>query len=201
MSNVFDPYTFDYKTYVKSAYDLDESPSRYRDLDIEEDDAILNSKSAVEVEKKDKFIENYKWESFTFRLFKIKQDDITFINLLDMKFPFIYMRHSFREIKINKLNGIENSNIWSWRTMRGLARHWIFDKILKDYDFVLSDKVHTPKGEIFWKKLIGNAIDKRLKCNVFNPQTNKVEFDVNSEKELEKYYGVDKAGYRFIIFK
>ena len=51
MSDYFDPYTFDYKTYVKETYGLTEMPSKLSSTTLDVD-SIDNSYYAKEVEAK-----------------------------------------------------------------------------------------------------------------------------------------------------
>lgn len=181
-------------------YGLVESPSIYRDLTLRHDDWFMNSAEALKVETQGELLGIYKAGGLKFRLYQIKEGDTIFIDLLEEKFPTVCVMHSFSEIKLENLNGIENHSIWNSRAMRGMARYWIFDYISKKYDFMISDKTHTPKGKIYWESLIVEAIDKKMKVGVIDIKNNNQFEELNNTKELEQYCGDDKGKYRLIIF-
>lgn len=202
--NDFDPYTIDYKKYIMTEYGLTESPSMWRADPFANDDPIVSSAEAIKIEKIGDLLGIYKRGSFNFRLYKVIEDDIIFMDLLSEDFPSVYMNHSFSEIKLNGKSGIVNHNIWESRNMRGLARHWVFDYIINEYDFMMSDKIHTPKGKIYWKKLIDEALNRKLKTGIINTNENNKFVSINNIEDIENYYG--KYGeegyqhYRLIIF-
>jgi hypothetical protein len=198
--NVFDPYKFDYKQYILETYNLTESPARITDVDYTKNDARLNATAATKVIGRSKLIGEYTYGSFTFDLYYEYEDDTAFYDLLDKRHPFIYLHHEIEDIKLDGLIGGMSVDIWKWKTMDGLAHHWMFDYVLPKYEFIMSDVVHTSKGERFWKYLIKEALSKKLKCAVANRKNNDiVPFD-NIDK-FESYYTDDIKDYQFIILK
>ncbi len=198
--NSDDLYTFDYKTYIKEMYNLDdiimESPVLYPGtLHKFDHDLIYNSQIAIKVEKNGKNIGNFKvGNNVNFRIFKEVEDDLVYYNLLYPDQPIIAVSHTVREID----GGIESLDIWQSIQTRGLSRYWIFDFILKNYKFMMSDKIHTARGKEFWKRLIDDSLDKKLNVFVLNIKT-KEKIPLTNFKEVDGYYGSDMFEYRFVI--
>ena len=199
-SNMFDPYTFDYKTYIEKQYNLTESPVLYRDFPFSNDDWITNSESSIKIEKKSKLLGIYNYGNFKFRIYEYLEDGDSFIDLMDENSPTVYMHHSYSEISIDNMNGIINHSIWNSRNMRGLARDWVFNTILKKYEFIMSDGVHTPKGKLYWSKLFDEGLEQNYKCGTIDIKTNNFTL-VNSIDNLDDAYHDKKADIRLIIFR
>jgi hypothetical protein len=201
MSEEFDAYNFDYKSYMLETYGLTESPIMYRDYTIALDDWIANSGEAVKIEKDSNLIGHHKYGSFTFRIYQKIEEDNIFINLMEEHEPTIHLYHSYSEIKLDHFNGIVNHSIWNSRNFRGLARDWIFNNILKNYECVMSDGVHTPKGKWYWEKLFLEAFSKKFKCGIIDMKNNNQFTEIKSKEEVYQYYGDGKANIRLIIFR
>ena len=197
MDKFFGPYKFDYKQYILERYNLLESPARIRDIEYTKNDALLNIGEATRVKNNDRLIGDYSYSSFVFDLYESSEDDLVFYNLIDKKHPFIYLHHSVEPTTLDNLNGVISRDIWNWKSVNGLAWYWVFDYILSNCEFIISDEVHTSKGEKFWKQLLDDAASKKLKCGAIKMKTNEI---VPIDK-FEDYYNEDKRNYQFIIFK
>ncbi len=198
-----DLYTFDYKTYIKEMYNLNESeiliesPARYTSTIHQFDhDLIVNSQIAIKVENNGKNIGDFKiGNNVRYRIFvqPIENGSICY-SLLEPDQPVIVVSHTVKEFD----GGVESLDIWQSIRNRGLARWWVFDYILKHYKFMVSDKLHTKYGEIFWKSLIGDSLEKKLKTFVVNTKTNE-KLPISNISEVDKYYGNNKFEFRFVI--
>jgi hypothetical protein len=194
-----------YKKYIKETYDLEdiitESPSDVLSmLNRYEDDSHLNSKGAEDIEKNSKLIGNFEFANNKLRIYEFIENNIHYVNLLAEKHSYIALSHSFREINLNNKIGIESSDIWQEKTMKILARYWVFNYILKNYDFIMSDKSHTPKGKAFWKKLIDEALNNKMNVFVYNTKERNV-VNITKINDINFYYGEGNSLFRFIIEK
>jgi hypothetical protein len=194
-----------YKKYIKEIYGISnlmiESPSDVPQfLNRFDSDPVLNRREAEKIEKRDKLIGIFKNGEQNFRIYKTIEDGMIFMNLLVEKQSHIALIHEFEEIKIDNKIGISSKNIWQEKHTFGLARYWILEYILKNYEFISSDESHTPMGKLFWKKLISDVLDKKFKPFVYNTKT-KEYIEINNNTNLESYWGAGKGMYKFIIFK
>jgi len=195
-----DLYTFDYKNYMKEACGIetiDESPVSYPGLLRQcDDDLLVNTKVAIEVEKNAKQIDDFRiGNNVRYRVFKHEENGSVYYYLLDPNQPVLSLMHQIREI--NK--GVESLDIWCSRRNRYLARSfWIPDYIMKHYDFMISDKVHTKDGKRFWKAIMEDFLEKKLSVSVINTKTQE-KTPITSVDDVETYYGKNAFHYRFII--
>lgn len=200
--NPEDLYTFDYKTYMKEMYNLEnivmESPVLYPGtLHKFDHDLIFNSQMAIKIEKKGKNIGNFKiGNNVSLRIFKEIEGDLVYYNLLYPDQPIIAVSHTVREIN----GGVESLDIWQSIRTRGLARFWVFDFILKNYKFMMSDKIHTVRGKEFWKRLVDDSLNEKINVFVLNIKT-KEKIPLTNFKEVDNYYGSNAFEYRFVIEK
>ena len=200
MSYIFDPYKFDYKQYMLEHYNLTESPARIRDVEYTRNNALLNSASAVQVIEQSTLMGDYQYGSFTFDIYKLEEGDDIFYNLLEKKHPFIYLNHDIEKTELNVMNGVISRDVWNWKSTPGLARLWMFDYILPKHDFIMSDIVHTSKGERFWNSLLKEALSKNLMCGVINMKFKKI-IPIDDVDNFEQWYDENKKDYQVIIFK
>lgn len=196
---IFNPNEVNYKQYMFENYGLLESPARFRNLDYTRNKLDVNALEAKNIIQNDEFIGIYKFNSFNTNLFYSKEGNIIFYNLLQQDNNYILMHHSFEEISLNNKIGIVSLDIWNFKSAKGLARYWIFDFILNKYDFIVSDNLHTPKGEEFWKKLINEALNDNYICGGINLNTNEF-IRINSLNDVLQFYN-NKKQYRLIIYK
>lgn len=202
MSNDYpDPYKFNYKKYMMEEHGLTESPNKIHDYVLSYDDHHMNNAAAIRVEEESEYMGIYKWMSINLRLYKKIEEDMIYIELLQEDQPFIYMIHSFSEIKLNGKNGIESHSIWNNRWARGLARYWVFDYVSKNYEFMMSDKSHTNKGKTYWEQILRDGIDNNMKVGIIDVKNDYSFTPLNDVKALNDYYGDEGHGrYRLIIY-
>jgi len=198
MSQVFNPYTFDYKKYIYESYGLTEMPSKMDDRLFVLDDTILNQKEGIRIEKNCKFVEIFKAGSQKYRLFKeIEGNDITYY-LLGETDPLVVMEYSYNEIN-NPIVGLENKSIWNHRWYKGLLRYFIENYVLSKKVKMISDRILTIKGFKFWKTLFED-LKKTHQMFVLDINTKKI-VKIETGRELERYYESGKSNFRFVIEK
>jgi hypothetical protein len=199
----FDPYNFDYKSYVKETYDLNEMPNKYHRGEYQNDDPILNSQDAIWVEKNGKNIGNYKMGSFNHRFFvHVDGNDTTYYLLSENK-PFIIMEYSFTRIT-SPIKGIENKHLWNFKGDKGTARMFFDEYILKQEPIIVSDKSQTEKGFNFWKYLWREHVtDKKTHTMyVVNINDGKIVGSIENEQQMNDFYTTTKSGnLRFVLQK
>jgi hypothetical protein len=164
-------YKFDYKSYFKKLYNLNESPSRIGMLPFGNDTAENNKYDAIRSEENDKYIGIYKYNGMELRHY-----------------------YTVEEGK----QGVESTSIWQEKLVRGIAQYWIFNDILTKYDFMISDSRHTTRGEIFWSKIIEKALKEKLKCGFVDGKNNDQFTAINDINELDNLY--DNPNIRLAIF-
>jgi hypothetical protein len=191
-------YKFDYKSYFKKLYNLNESPSRIGMLPFGNDTAENNKYDAIRSEENDKYIGIYKYNGMELRHYYTVEEGIIFNNLLAMEQPYVILHHSYREIKLHGKQGVESTSIWQEKLVRGIAQYWIFNDILTKYDFMISDSRHTTRGEIFWSKIIEKALKEKLKCGFVDGKNNDQFTAINDINELDNLY--DNPNIRLAIF-
>ena len=202
--NPEDLYTFDYKTYMKEMYGLTESsvigesPVLYTSkVHRFDNDFMVNARLAREVEERGKNIGDFKiGNNIHYRVYKEKENNLIYYNLLEYNQLVLVMSHTIREVD----DGVESLDIWQSIRTRGLARFWVFDFILKNYKFMMSDKLHTTRGKEFWKRLVDDSLDEKINVFVLNIKT-KEKIPLTNFKEVDNYYGSNMFEYRFVIEK
>lgn len=202
MSKEFDPYNFDYKSYIKEIYRLDEMPSKIIKDKWVLDDYILNNKEGIKTENNSKFIKIFHAGSLNFRLFFDEENNISFYSLLDMNTPFINAQYSFERITI-PINGIINLDIWNHVYSRGLISYFFDHYILQKEKTIISDKIQTEKGFKFWKSLFKEYVktNKTHQMYIMDFSSGNKIKDVTEEKDLDEFYGSEKSKYRFVLNK
>lgn len=193
-----------YKKHIKDMYGLDdlklESPQEVRSfLNRSENDLTINTEEAKKIEKEWTPTGIFKYKNNNLRIFEKKESSDIFMSLLAENQPYIILMHDFREFKLNNKIGISSLDIWSDRIRaKELARYWIFNYILKKYDFIVSDRSHTSEGKSFWIKLIDESLKNNLYVFVYHYRTKELT-QIRDKSEIENYYGTDKSAYQFII--
>lgn len=93
-------------------------------------------------------------------------------------------------------NGIEINSIYNQPLFKGIIFKIYFDYFLKKYDYILSGGVHSPKGEIFWEKIV--AVGKKNGYNIKVVDIDKtIEYPIDDIRDIKKYY--DGENYRIKI--
>ena len=199
----FDPYNFDYKTYIKEAYNLDEMPNRWNRSEFTLDDPYLNSNEAVWVEENGKQIGTFSIPNSKtkFRLFLHTNEDENIYSLLNDKKPFIHGQYAFKRIDAHT---IENSYLWNFKWDKGLIRMFFDQHILKQEKTVLSDETQTDKGFNFWKYLFREYVDRKKshKMSVMDLKKGKYVKNIQKESDLDGFFKDTRAdNYRFVLEK
>jgi hypothetical protein len=199
----FDPYNFDYKSYVKETYDLNEMPNKWQHDKFNLDDPILNSSEAVWVEREvKKFTIVSLGQSTKYRLFhKIEGKEETYY-LMTVDKPFIHAEYAFIRIK-SPIKGIENKYLWNFKWDKGLIRNFFNEFIVIKEPVVISDEIQTERGFNFWKWLYVDYVKNKKShmMYVLDMKTgNKGKLD--SADSMERYYTETKSGnLRFVLQK
>lgn len=201
MTDELNEYKWDYKTFFKEFYNLNESPKRIDTMKFSIDDIHNNSYEAIRVEENDKLVGKYNFINIQYRHYYSNENGIIFEHLLDIDRPIIYLAHSYEKTTLSNKNGIVNLSIWKSKHIRSLAVYWAFDEILKKYDFIISDKAHTPRGETYWKTLTKEALSKNMVCAAIDTLQNNQILPIKTIDEFTQYYGDNKSKYRIVIFK
>lgn len=187
---------------------LKESPNLYTtNINRREDLDGNNEDKANKIIEKCKYLGQFNYyKGLKYRIYTEKENDDIFYYLLHETFPTLLFLHIIEEQNLLNLKGVESVDVWQNHALRdftkNLSKEWIFNYILKNYDFIMSDKLHTPLGKSMWLKLIKEALDERkLKVVIHNIKENKY-IKIDNVNNVEDFYGPkDKGHYRFIIFK
>lgn len=186
---------------------LKESPNLYsRNIERHEDWDGNNEKEVERIEKTCKNIGTFDFKGLKCKIYFNKENDNNFYYLIDEQHPTLLFLHEIKEKNMLQLNGVESLDIWQNHILRGItnkgiSRYWIFNFILKNYDFVMSDKLHTPVGKHFWMKLLKESIEEYfLKSVVYNTKENKYT-RLYKVDNIDDFYSKDKDHLRFIIFR
>ena len=202
----FDPYNFDYKTYIKEVYNLNEMPNRWSRSEFTLDDPYLNSNEAVWVEKTAKLIGEFSVpnSSFKFRLYLYVDGDENTYYLLNNKKPFIHAEYSFRRIHDSFNKGIENTYLWNFKWDKGLIRMFFDHYIIEREPRIISDETQTDKGFNFWKYLFKEYAVRRKshKMSVYDINNGVDVKQLKSENEMDDFFrDTQMANYRFVLEK
>ena len=193
---------------IKNVEDfLKESPNLYStNIDRREDWDGNNEDKANKIVERCKYLGQFNYyKGLKYRIYTEKENNNIFYYLLHETLPTLLFLHSIEEIKLLNLNGVESLDIWQNHVLRdftkNLAKGWIFDYILKNYDFIMSDKLHTALGKSFWIKLLNEAFEKKLNVVVYNIKDDKYT-KLDNTNNVENFYDNQSKGhYRFIILK
>ena len=199
----FDPYNFDYKTYIKERYNLNEMPNKWQHDEFTLDDPILNSNESTWVEKEvKKFVEISLGKSTKYRLFhKIEGNEETYY-LMAMDKPFIHAEYSF--VRVNfPIEGIENKCLWNFKWDKGLMRNFFGGFVAVKEPVIISDESQTEKGFNFWKWLYEEYVKNKKShvMYVLNMKTGSKE-KLDSVDSMGHYFTETKSGnLRFVLHK
>ena len=89
--------------------------------------------------------------------------------------------------------------VWQSILQPGECRDILFNYYLERYAGVISDEMHTPNGEKYWKKLLEQSIKRGYKIYSINVETN--EGQSLKLDDIDKFYGytTESQDYRFLI--
>lgn len=199
----FNPYTFDYKSYIKEMYNLNEMPNRLKHINFPNDDTILNHMEGVRIEDSCRFLENFKVGSNTYRLYFEKYDQNECYYLLIKDEPFLVMEYAYHPIQ-HPINGIENKVIWNHIWHKGMFRYFFDCYIIPIKPIIITDYVMTDRGYIFWQYLLKEYVNnkKTHKLYVIDLKTGGYIINVNDVKIMNDYFSdKDVGNYRFVMEK
>ncbi len=167
-----------------------ESPMRMKSFDVEKlSDNANNYACAKSFINNGTFIKKYK----EYDLYRYKHNNIVADAFIIDEFIYAYFVYNIKNnIFIEKL-------VWQNMIHSGLCRDIIFNYYLKEYKVIISDGLHSPLGESYWKKLLKDSKNKGYKIYV-------VDLDRNISQELnmndiDKFYGDNSynINYKFMI--
>jgi hypothetical protein len=147
-----------------------------------------------------KKIGEFQFYKYQYDIYEKKEGEYVYFGLLDDK--YIILAYDVRPITIKNLKGIESLNpiqsqIGDRSAWLHIANKFVFDFLLKHYDFIISDKVQTTSGKMFWQRMLSESIGY-LYCYAFDPNTNTlvVLSDLNN---FDTYYNKKYKEFRFIV--
>ena len=191
-----------YLQSIKENY-IKESPQEIKNITVGEryDNPDINQYICQEYLKSNpERLGEFQFYTKRYELYQKTEENIIYYALIDGK--YIILSYDVRPLTIGNLKGVESlsviqSRIGDRSSWQFIARHFVFGYILKEYDFILSDKKHTSLGKTFWKGLFIESLNK-FKCYVYNPKDNNliVLTDVN---QFETYYEKQYENFKFII--
>jgi hypothetical protein len=195
----FDPYSFDYRSYLLERYGLSESPQRMDNRRFVLDDDLLNHQEGIRVENESKSIGDFKTgQNQSYRLFEEVAGSNTTYYLLYPDKPQIVVEYSFE--KINPTI-IQTKSIWNHRWYKGLARFFFEEFVLANYPSVMSDSILTESGFKFWLTLFDEMVKSKKSHGIYVVER-KSEMSmkwIHSREEMEEYYGDGQSKYSFVI--
>lgn len=91
--------------------------------------------------------------------------------------------------------------VWNLRLTRGIARMLLFDYYLNKFKAVISDDIHSPLGQQYWKTNLQYALDKNYKITILKINTSrKITEEIPFESsDLDAYWSKCKFT-RFKIY-
>lgn len=170
---------------------LFESPMRFGDFNVKINDNAENYSLCKKIKEQGKHIGKYKeYEIYEY----IKNDETTNIftsgDLIMVMFVFTVENNIMKE-KV----------VWQHITNYGVGRDILLNYYLNKYKGVISDELHSPAGEKYWKKLLPQALQDGYKIYAINIETN--ESQLLKLDDINKFYGYtpESQAYRFMILR
>lgn len=201
MSGYFDPYNFDYTSYITEMYNITEMPSKLpRNKSFRMDDYVTNSYEGVRIEKHDKFIKMF-YRDF-YRVFHHEENGIDTFYLLDKNQPYVCAEHSFKRIT-EPIKGIENLHVWNSIRDRASIRLWFRDEIIPKEPIIISDKIQSDRGFNFWVGLFIEYVESNKSHDmlVIDYKDGSIVKNIAKKDEMKEFYGDNKFNYRFMLKK
>lgn len=199
----FDPYNFDYKSYIKEQHDLlREMPAKMDDREWRLNDFIRNNHEGLRIEENEKMIGFFGEGENKKRLFHTKENNIEFYSLLDEKTPFINAEYSFEQIT-HPVRGIINRDIWNHPHCKGLVWYFFGKFIIPKESTIISDNIQTDKGFNFWKNIFTEYVGskKSHKLLILDFKSGKIVEELINKDEMDEYSGDNKHNLRFVLQK
>jgi len=147
-----------------------------------------------------KKVGQFRFHNNVYDIYGKEEDNKIFFALLDEE--YIMLSFDVEPVKIKNLNGVSSlsvvqSRIGDRSVWQEIAKTFVFDYLLKNYDFILSDQTHTPLGKLFWKGMISKKLNE-LYC--YAVDFNASQFlRLTNLNQFETYYTPEYAKVRFII--
>jgi len=197
---MFNPYTFDYRQYIKEYHNIDinESPVKIPSRVLSRD-YIDNTYAGLQVEKIAKFIREYSYLNEKLRLYKNIEDGVETYYLLTLDQPILALEHSFVNIT-SPIKAIENKDLWHFKQYKGLMSYWFDNDIIPTYPAIISDAAQTQMGFNFWKYLYKEYVSGK-KSHVIYVIDYKMgdKININNIDEMEEYYANTQYNSRFVL--
>ena len=70
------------------------------------------------------------------------------------------------------------------------------------FKYIMSDGRHTPKGKMFWSRIVSDNLDKNdTSCSIYDTLSNEIISQIKNRDDLNQYYGddIDLERYRIRI--
>lgn len=198
----FDPYKFDYKSYIKEIHGLNEMPSVMQKREYYYDDEIINHMDGVRIEKSADFIENFGVGSQTYRLYREEESNSISFYLLYKDQPFICMEYSYSPINV-PIVGIKNNFIYNHIKYKGLLKYFFDNYIIPREKVIVSDNTLSERGFKFWQYIFVDYVEikKTHKMYVMDYNTGDNIIDVKNKSEMMSFYKNELYNYRFVLEK
>jgi hypothetical protein len=199
MTNIpaFDPYQYDYKSYFKEYYNLNEMPEKLPSTDFSMNDYEKNAYAAMRIEQNAKLLKN--WEEY--RLFYEFEDDTHFYSLLSKDSSYICMEHSFVRIT-SPIKGIENTHIWNSKYNKGLISYWFNKEIIPNESIIISDKIQSDAGYKFWQGLFSEYVTANShKMYIIDMKTGNIVKNITSVNDMDEFRGNGQFQMRYVLSK
>lgn len=198
----FDPYTFDYKNYMKETYNLTEIPNKLPPLTLSVD-YTDNTYQGMQVEKNGELIGRFKFGNENLRIFKETTDGKIWISLLSSDSPLIAAEHVYQRVD-KPISGIVNLHIWHYKYYKGLMWKWFREMVIPQEYIIISDKNQTELGFKFWKNLLDEYVieQKTHGMYVIDFKSGKKVKNIIDKKEMDLYYQQQNTSqFRFVLEK
>ena len=195
----FDPYNFDYKTYIEELYSISEMPEILPKITYSLDDYIRNNYEGIRIEKTYDFVKLFHG---SYRVFFKKEDEVSTHALLDKNTPYVCAYHDFKFIK-TPIEGLENIEVWNGKYNKGLIRLWFKDEVIPKTPTIISDKIQSDKGFNFWVSLLDNYVlsENTHEMFIMDYNNGKLIKPVFSEIDMKNFRGEHMHKFRFVLKK
>jgi hypothetical protein len=182
------------KNIIETISDMEylfESPMKGSPIDVDVlDDHSKNFAYVLAAKKHGKIIDKYKkYDIYQFTP-KNKPEDIHDI--------FVYGDYASAYFNYSIHDGfIIEKKIWQGHLNMGLFREIMFGYYLNKFQGLISDVIHSPTGEKYWKKLIKQANTNGYRIYVLTGEGKKIP--LKDISEIDDYF--NSVSYRFVIEK
>lgn len=167
---------------------LTESPVRVNSIPTELFDSNLSNYEYTKyIMENGKLVGNYK----DYKIYQLVNNN----EIIDI-FVYSGMSYIYFKYKLNN-NIIQEITIWQNPITLGLFREIMFNYYLDKFDGIISDDVHSIRGENYWKKILNKAKESGFKISVL--KNNSVKIPISNINDLDKYR--HSALYKFVIEK